>query len=107
MVFKYEKRIIKKMKKAIGRMNKSELLEFVKELKDADKAKTIIINMSNEEIERLELRISEITDNYRILKAESEIDRKSLRRYAAQKQLLKEESEIQKEKVGFWRNLFS
>ena len=99
------------MKKPIGKMNKKELLEFVKECKDTIKTKDVAIFMTNETILNLESRISDLTDRYRILKAEYEIDKKVLKRYYAQKQLLKDEleqgDEQETKKVGFLRNLFS
>jgi len=95
------------MKKTIGKMNKKELLDFVKECKDTIKAKDINIFMLDESVLILEARISDLTDKYRILKAEYEIDKKVLKRYHAQKQLFGEENEKTLKKVGFWRNLFS
>ena len=92
------------MKKPLNKMNKADLYELAKEGRDLLRAKNIMITMLEAEVSKLQVRISDGIENYRILKAEYAIDKKALKRYAAQKQLINEELEKPKKECWFKRN---
>lgn len=102
------------MKKPLNKMNKADLYELAKQNRDLDKSNKMNMTLLSAELAEVRSRLQASQESMRILRAEKEIDKKMIRRYHAQKQLIEQETgviiDLPKEAVikkgGFLCNLF-
>jgi len=90
------------MKKAIGRMNKGELLEFAKEMKDIVKGKDLGLAMLEGESQEKSIKINEYLETIRFLRDELTAVEKLLELANALNQRLRKKNKV---KTGKNRNL--
>ena len=94
------------MKKAIGRMNKGELFEFAKEMKDVLKGKNMTIVMLEGESQEKEIQISKYLETIRFLRDEIAVMQKLLTQHRIKTEKVIKEKPFPKRKSKGWRNLF-